>query len=123
MNATTEARFDADQVYREEIYTDRRMGTIRAMVPVKSDGTADTTRPTLYLGQVSVMTPMGTLPISFELAAENLQEAIAKFAEGAQAGVEEAMRELQQMRRESASSLVLPESAGVPPSASRLRMP
>jgi hypothetical protein len=122
MNAPMEARFDVDNIYREEVYTDRRVGTIRAMIPVQADGSPDTTRKTLYAGQVSIMTPMGTLPISFELDTATLAEAIAQFAEGASAAVEDAMRELQQMRRESASSLVLPGAGDMPP-ASKLRMP
>ena len=124
MNAQTEARFDAASVYREEMYTDRRVGTIRALVPVLADGSADPARATLYVGQISVMTPMGTLPISFELDGATLAEAIGKFAEGARLAVDDAMRELQQLRREQASSIVIPEPGAVPPAGGgRIRMP
>ena len=44
---TAEATMDAASLYREEIITDRKVGTIRLMVPVKSDGTPDTARPTI----------------------------------------------------------------------------
>ena len=125
MNASTEARFDATSVYREELYTDRRVGTIRVLVPVRADGTADAARATLYVGQISVMTPMGTLPISFELEGTTLAEAIAKFADAARVAVDDAMRELQQLRREAASSIVIPEPGAVPPAGGggRIRMP
>ncbi len=126
MNAQSEARFDATSVYREEMYTDRRVGTIRVLVPVQADGTADPARATLYVGQISVMTPMGTLPISFEIEGKTLAEAIAKFADGARVAMEDAMRELQQLRREAASSIVIPEPGAVPPvggSGGRIRMP
>jgi hypothetical protein len=124
MNAQTEARFDAASVYREEMYTDRRVGTIRALVPVLADGGADPSRATLYVGQISVMTPMGTLPISFELEGATLAEAIAQFADGARVAVDDAMRELQQLRREQASSIVIPEPGAVPPAGGgRIRMP
>ncbi len=125
MNAQTDARFDAASVYREEMYTDRRVGTIRALVPVTADGSADPARATLYVGQVSVMTPMGTLPISFELEGATLAAAIAKFADGARLAVDDAMRELQQLRREQASSIVIPEPGAVPPAGGggRIRMP
>ncbi|HUO95849.1 MAG TPA: hypothetical protein VMT92_06415 [Steroidobacteraceae bacterium] len=124
MNAQTEARFDATSVYREEMYTDRRVGTIRVLVPVQADGTADAARPTLYVGQISVMTPMGTLPISFELEGKSLAEAIAKFADAARVAMDDAMRELQQLRREAASSIVIPEPGAVPPAGGgRIRMP
>ena len=123
MNATADARFDAANLYREEIYTDRRVGTMRALVPVKTDGSADAARPTLYVGQISVMTPMGTLPISFEIPGVTLAEALEGFADGARTAVDEAMTELQQMRREAASSIVIPEPGAVPPPGGRIRIP
>ena len=124
MNASTEARFDAASLYREELYTDRRVGTIRVLVPVTIAGAPDAARPTLFVGQLSVMTPMGTLPISFELDGKTLAEAIAKFADGARVAMDETMRELQQMRRESASSIVIPEAGAVPSAGGgRIRMP
>ena len=104
MNAQTEARFDAASVYREEQYTDRRVGTIRVLVPTTADGAPDGARPTLYVGQISVMTPMGTLPISFEIEAKTLSEAIGKFGDAARIAMDDAMRELQQLRREAASA-------------------
>jgi hypothetical protein len=125
MNAPTEARFDATSLYREEIYTDRRVGTIRQLTPIRTDGTADAARATLFVGQISVMTPMGTLPISYEIPAKTLAEAIEKFPDGARAAMEDTMRELAQLRRESASSIVIPEPGAVPPpgGGGRIRMP
>ncbi len=35
---------DAASVYREDVYTDRKVGTIRCLTPVNSDGTPDTGR-------------------------------------------------------------------------------
>ena len=125
MNAPTEARFDAASLYREELYTDRRVGTIRQLTPIRTDGSADTARVTLFVGQISVMTPMGTLPISYEIPAATLAEAIEKFPDGARAAMEDTMRELSQLRRESASSIVIPEPGAVPPptGGGRIRMP
>ena len=125
MNAPTEARFDAASLYREELYTDRRVGTIRQLTPIRTDGSADTARVTLFVGQISVMTPMGTLPISYEIPAATLAEAIEKFPDGARAAMEDTMHELAQLRRESASSIVIPEPGAVPPPSGggRIRMP
>ena len=55
---------------------------------------------------------MGAVPISFELEAATLNAAIAKFGEAAEQAVQQTMRELQEMRREQASSLVIPDAAG-----------
>jgi hypothetical protein len=126
MNATTEARFDAANLYREDSYTDRRVGQIRVLTPVKSDGTTDTARATLFVGQISVMTPMGTLPISFEIDAPDLAQALERFGDGAKVAMDETMRELQQLRREAASQIVIPEPGAVPPAgggSGRIRMP
>jgi hypothetical protein len=80
------------------------------MTPVKSDGTDDSSRPLVFVGQATVMTPMGSLPLSFELPAKTLAEAISQFGPAAQAAIEEAARELQELRRQAASSIVIPEA-------------
>jgi hypothetical protein len=107
-----QAAMDPSQIYREETFTDRRVGTIRRLTPVGADGAPDAARPVLYVGQAQVMTPMGAVPISFELEATTLNAAIAKFGEAAEQAVQQTVRELQEIRREQASSLVIPDAAG-----------
>jgi hypothetical protein len=107
-----QAAMDSSQLYREDIFTDRRVGTIRRLTPVTSEGADDATRPILYVGQAQVMTPMGALPISFELEATSLGAAVAKFGDAAEQAVQQTVRELQEMRREQASSLVIPDAGG-----------
>ena len=109
-DAPQEPRMDVSGLYREEVFTDQRVGTIRRMTPVDVDGAPDASRTVLYLGQATVMTPMGSLPLSFELAAASLGEAVAKFGPAAQRAVEETAREIQEMRRQQASSIVIPEA-------------
>jgi hypothetical protein len=99
---------DAASLYREEIYTDRKVGTLRVLQPVKSDGSPDTLRKTVYQGEAQLMTNMGPLPISFDIDAATLADAIASYPEATKAGVERAMREIQEMRRQASSSIVLP---------------
>lgn len=103
-----EMTMDPAELYREELYTDRKMGTLRVMVPVKPDGSTDSARSTLYLGEAQLMTNMGPLPISFEIDAGTLAEAVAKFGEAAKVGVEQTLRDLQEMRRQQSSSLIVP---------------
>jgi hypothetical protein len=103
-------QMDSAALYREEIFTDQRVGTIRRMTPVKSDGSDDASRPVLFVGQATVMTPMGSLPLSFELDAQNLTEAVSRFGPAAHQAIEEAARELQEMRRQAASSIVIPDA-------------
>jgi len=115
-NESRQATMDSTQVYREETFTDRKVGTIRRLTPVSADGAADDTRPVIFVGQAQVMTPMGAVPISFELEAATLSAAIEKFGAADEQAVHQTMRELQEMRREQASSLVIPDagSAGLP---------
>lgn len=105
-----ELKLDAATLCREEIYTDRKVGTIRCMIPVKTDGSPDTARKTLYVGEAQLLTPVGALPLAFEIPASTLAEAVAKFPEAAKVGIERAVKELQQMRREAASSLIIPDA-------------
>jgi len=107
-----EVQVDLANLFKEDTFTDRKVGTIRVLTPVDAKGDPDLSRAKIFTGQVSVMTPMGTLPIGFEIEAQDLQEAWPKFGECAQKAVEDTMREIQQMRREQASSLVIPDAAG-----------
>jgi hypothetical protein len=107
---TLETQMSAEALYREDVFTDQRIGTVRRMTPVKSDGSDDPSRAVLFVGQATVMTPMGSLPLSFELSAKTLAEAVAQFGPAAQRAIEEAARELQELRRQAASSIVIPEA-------------
>ena len=99
---------DAKSLYREEIYTDRKLGTLRVMLPVTREGAPDPARPTLYVGEAQLMTNMGPLPITFDIEATSLADAVAKYGDAAKVGVEQTLRELQEMRRQASSSLVIP---------------
>jgi hypothetical protein len=115
MSSTSDGRqatMDSTQIYHEETFTDRRVGTIRRLTPVTADGSIDSARPVIFVGQAQVMTPMGAVPISFELDASTLNAAIEKFGAAAELAVQQTMRELQEIRREQASSLVIPDAGG-----------
>jgi hypothetical protein len=103
-------RMDAGGLYREDVFTDQRVGTIRRLTPVTAEGADDATRDVQYIGQATVMTPMGSLPLSFEVEARTLPEAVAAFGAAAQRAIEEAAREIQEMRRQAASSIVIPDA-------------
>jgi hypothetical protein len=111
-NEGRQATMDSAQIYREETFTDRKVGTIRRLTPVSAAGAADSTRPVLFVGQAQVMTPMGAVPISFEIEASTLDVAIEKFGAAAEQAVQQTMQELQELRREQASSLVIPDAGG-----------
>jgi hypothetical protein len=102
-------KMDPTDLYREEIFTDRKVGTIRRLTPVKADGSADNGRQVQYMGQTQILTAAGALPLSFEIDASSLKEAAEKFSETAKQAIQEAVKELQELRREAASSIIVPE--------------
>lgn len=109
---TDDIHMQADDLYREEQFTDRKVGSIQRLTPVRADGSDDASRPVLYIGQASLMTPAGTLPINFEIDATSLGDAAEKFGEEAQKAIQDAIRQLQEMRRDAASGLVVPGQGG-----------
>ncbi len=107
--SAAELRMDPASLYREEIFTDRRMGTIRMLTPVTSDGSADSSRQVVYLGEAQILTPVGALPLTFEIEADSLGAAAEAFAAAASVAVERALHELQDLRREAASPIIIPD--------------
>ena len=107
---TGEARMDPTSLYREDVITDRRVGTLRVMTPIKTDGSTDPGRQVVYVGEAQLLTQAGLLPLVFEIDATSLADAIEKFAAGATAAIERTRRELEELRREAASQIVVPPS-------------
>ncbi len=119
-----EIKVDPNALYLEEVFTDRRVGTIRRMTPVNKDGARDQARAVLYVGETQVLTPAGALPIGFEIGAGSLEEAAEKFGLLAREAIERTVKELQEMRRQAASQIVVPQGP-LPPvgSGGKIQMP
>jgi len=124
-------QMSADDLYLEEVFTDRRVGTIQRLTPVTSAGAPDAARPVLYLGQTQILTAAGALPLSFEIQAASLAEAVSKFGDGAKVALQQTMERLEEMRRDAASSIIVPEAGagaglggmGGMPGGGKIRMP
>ncbi|MEI7705249.1 MAG: hypothetical protein WCK73_11700 [Deltaproteobacteria bacterium] len=101
-------QMDPASLYREEMYTDRKIGTIRALIPITSEGATDLGRMTVFIGEAQIVTQMGPLPVSFEIDAPNLSAAVAAYGAAAKAGVERTIQQLQELRRQQASSIIVP---------------
>ena len=108
-----EIKLDATSLYREEIFTDRRAGTLRRMTPVKVDGSVDEARAVLFSGQTQLLTPGGVLPLGFDIEAGTLEEALNRFPEAVKLALDEAIEEAREMRREQASRIVVPDAGGM----------
>lgn len=103
-----EIKLDADNMYREESFTDLKVGQIRRLVPVTASGEDDTSRDVQYEGQASLMTPAGSLPLSFELEVDNLADAIEQFPNAVNDAAEKAIDELKEMQRQQSQQIQVP---------------
>jgi hypothetical protein len=111
-NDLPDIELDPKALYREDVFTDRRAGSIRRLTPVTIEGAVDATRPVLFSGQTQLLTPAGVLPLGFEIEARTLEEALKKFPEGVKVALEQAIDEARELRREAASRIVVPEVGG-----------
>jgi hypothetical protein len=124
------AKMDANDLWKEEVFTDRKIGVIRRSTPVKSDGSPDLSRKVAFTGEASLMTPAGTLPLAFEIPASDLSAAAAAYGDCLEKAFKEAMEELQEMRRRASSQIVVPKGGipdlgaggGFPPGGGKLKL-
>jgi hypothetical protein len=107
-----ELKMEESDLYQEEIITDRRVGTIQRLTPIDKTGKPDPGRPVVYVGQTQLMSRMGALPLNFEIPGDSLEQAVQNFATAANGALQETMQKLEEMRREQASSLIVPEAGG-----------
>ena len=103
---------DVDNLYREESFTDLRAANIKRLTPVTANGDDDPARPTQYIGDTTLMTQMGPIPVQFPLPAASLSEAFEMFPEGVQAAIERLQERAQEMAREESSRIVVPGGGG-----------
>jgi len=105
----TEPAMDGSSLYREEIFTDRKVGTIRVLTPVQTSGSPDLGRTVAYVGEAQLLTTAGALPLSFEIDARSLEDAVSKYGNAAKQAFAQAMQELQELRRQASSSIIVPD--------------
>lgn len=106
---STEIRMDTSNLYREEVFTDNTVGTLRRLTPVTASGEPDPSRSEQYLGSTQVLTTAGPLPLSFEIPADSLTAAAKAFGDAAKDAFEKTMEELKEFQRQQASSIVVPK--------------
>ncbi|MDO5530999.1 hypothetical protein [Sutterella sp.] len=114
-----DAQMDPTSLYREDIISDRRVGTLRMLTPITTEGTRDESRDIIFLGEAQIMTQVGPIPINFEIPAKTLAEAVAGYGAAAKQGLHDTVERLREMRRQQASQIVTPGMPGfqAPPAA------
>ena len=106
---------DTDNLYREESITDLKVASIRQLVPIKADGSADGSRTSIFVGHTQLMTPEGPLPVQSKLEANNLDEAYKAFPSAMQKALDEMVERLKEMQQKQAQSQKSDESRIIVP--------
>jgi hypothetical protein len=109
--SAAELTVDMENLHREEVFTDLRAASIRRLTPVKGDGSTDTKRDVVYIGETNIMTQMGPLPVQFPIEADSLEDAFKQFPEGVKGAVERLNERAREMVREESSRIVVPSAA------------
>ena len=108
-----EFKIDRSNLYREESFTDLKTGTVKCLTPVKTDGSSDKSRKTVFVGHTSILTPNGPLPIQNNIPAKDLQQAIKKFPEAMQQAMDQLIEEVKKYQEQERiqkpnSGLIIP---------------
>ena len=98
---------DKDNLYREEVFTDLKVASIRRLTPIKSDGSEDEDRPVRFIAETTLMTARGPLPVQANIEATNLDAAIEKFPAAVNEAVEQMIAQAKEMQREEQSRIVV----------------
>ncbi|HLZ20281.1 MAG TPA: hypothetical protein VKO67_11730 [Smithellaceae bacterium] len=105
----TSIKIDANNLYKEESFSDMTYVSIRRLTPVKLDGSVDTNRETIYTGMAQLMSPNGPVPVHCMIeGAKTLEEAVAKLPEAIEKTVQEMIAEAREMERQESSKLIVP---------------
>ena len=110
-----ELQIDVANLYREDTFTDLQVATLRRLTPVKPDGSDDASRPVMFVASTQLMSQAGPLPVSAQLDAKDLAEAIQKFPDAIRAAIEQMVEEAREMQRRESSRLVVPGPGSMPP--------
>ena len=104
----SELKLETTNLYREEVFTDLRVGSIKQLTPVTTDGSRDLGRPLMFVGETQLMSQMGPLPVQTRIEADNLKSAIDRFPAAIQVAVEAMIEEVKELQRKEMSRIVVP---------------
>ena len=108
LQALSELKLDEASLYREEVFTDLRVGSLKQLTPVKADGSRDPSRPLVFVGETQLMSQLGPLPVQTRIEAADLKAAIAAFPAAIQVAVEKMIDEVKELQRQEMSRIVVP---------------
>lgn len=88
---------DSKELWRAEVYTDRKNGTINVMLPVDVYGQRDLTRKPIYQSVVGVNVGRGQEQLGFVIEAVTLREAVDGWESAAILAIRGAIQEAERM--------------------------
>ncbi len=102
---------DTNNLFKEETFTDLKVGTIRRLTPVTADGSPDASRKAVFIAQTQIMSNMGPLPVQYEIDATDMAEAVRKYPAAIKAGIDQLMEDAKELQRREMSKIVTPDAA------------
>ncbi len=110
---------DANNLYREETYTDMKVASFRQLLPVKADGSPDTSRDAIIMAMTHVNSQAGPMPVPCQIEAKDLEGAIKEFPEAAKRSLEKMVAEARELQEQRAAQ----EQSRAKPTGSKLELP
>jgi hypothetical protein len=108
VNMNVDLNLNADNLYREESFTDFKVGAIRKLTPVKKDGSEDASRNPVFMGQTQLMSPEGPIPVSCLIEGTSLEEVIEKFPGAIQEEIDKIIAMAQKSKQKDDSRIIMP---------------
>lgn len=102
---------DKENLYREESVTDLKIANIQKLIPIKSDGSTDDNRETVFIARTQLNSPQGPIPIQARLEeAKSLDQAMDMFPKAMEAEtkkVAEAFKRMQEQQQKKQDSRII----------------
>ena len=102
---------DKTNLYREISITDLKIANIRQLIPVNIDGSDDTSRETIFIGNTQLGTPQGPIPMQAVLEATSIEEAMDFFPEAMELETQKVIENFKRMearQKKEKSNIIMP---------------
>jgi hypothetical protein len=107
-NPIDEITVDETNLYREDMFTALKVATIRRLTPIQPDGSDDPARAVLFIGQTTLLSQAGPVPVQCPLEGTSLAEAMQNFPTAVNLAIERMIEEAREYQRQESSRIVIP---------------
>ncbi len=104
-------KVDKTNLYREISITDLKIANIRQLTPVNIDGSDDTSRKTIFIGNTQLGTPQGPIPMQAVLEATSIEEAMDLFPKAMELETQKVVENFKRMeaqQKKEKSNIIMP---------------